>query len=118
MSLSRTFSEVSCLMYASTGSFCSPYASVVVSCSPYTFYGASCSPYAFVRTFCFIFAFLRTPIFLCWGLSFELIGLPCFRRILDSFSNYHSRISIRIGIFTIGIYDFVTFFVSIKASGK
>ena len=51
-------------------------------------------------------------------ISFEQIGLPRFRRILDSFDNCPPGTLIRVGAFTAGICDFVTFFVSIKASGN
>ena len=51
-------------------------------------------------------------------ISFEPIGLSCFRCILDSFANYPSRISICAEVLVAGICDFVTFFVSIKAYGN
>ena len=50
--------------------------------------------------------------------SFEPIGLPRFRRILDSFANCLSRTLIRAGAFVAGICDFVTFFASTNASGN
>ena len=50
-------------------------------------------------------------------MSFEPIGLSCFKHILDSFTNYSSRTPIRVREFTSRICDFVTFFVSINASG-
>ena len=50
-------------------------------------------------------------------MSFEPICLSRFKRILDSFANYHSKTLIRVGAFTSRICDFVTFFVSINASG-
>ena len=39
--------------------------------------------------------------------SFEPIGLPYFRRILDSFINCPTGTSICAGVFAAGIYDFV-----------
>ena len=56
---------------------------------------------------------------LFWGVtSFEPTVLPCFRRILDSFVNYPIGTSIHAGVFVVGICDFVTFFVSMNASGN
>ena len=48
---------------------------------------------------------------------FELISLPCFMRILDSFANCPSGALVRAGAFAVGIIDFVIFFVSINAHG-
>ena len=51
--------------------------------------------------------------------SFEPIGLPRFRRILDSFVKYSTRTSIRAGVFAVGICDFVIFlFVSVNVSSN
>ena len=50
--------------------------------------------------------------------SFKLISLAFFRRILDSFVNCVIRISIHIGVFVARICDFITFFISMKASGN
>ena len=49
---------------------------------------------------------------------FESIGLPRFKLIFYSFANCSSGTSIRVGAFAVKICDFVTFFVSIKASGN
>ena len=53
-------------------------------------------------------------------MSFESIGLPRFNHGLGSFDmllcNFPVGISILGGIFAAGIYDFVTFVESIKAS--
>ena len=58
-------------------------------------------------------------VLLFWGVtSFEPTSLPHFRHILDSFVNCHTGTSIRAGVFAIGICDFVTFFVSMNASGN
>ena len=51
-------------------------------------------------------------------MSFEPIGPPHFRRILDPFSNCLSWTSIRARAFAVEKCDFVTFFVSIKAYGN
>ena len=51
-------------------------------------------------------------------ISFEQIGLPHFRSILDSFSNCPLGTLIHARAFAVGICDFVTFFVSIKASSN
>ena len=48
----------------------------------------------------------------------KLIGLLHFKHIWDSFTNCSSGTSIRVGAFTAGICDFVTFFVSINAYGN
>ena len=62
--------------------------------------------------FLFSFFFLRTE-------SFEPIGLPHFKHVLNSlsmtFSNCLSRTSICVGVFTAGTCDFVTFFISMRA---
>ena len=68
-----------------------------------------------------IFAFSRALIFLCFLLfqgimSFELIGLPCFMRILDSFASYPSETLIHARAFAAGLFDFVILFVSVKAT--
>ena len=68
----------------------------------------------------YLFKDINSP--LCYSLlesyiSFEPI-VSHFKHILDSFSNCPSGISIRAGAFATGIYDFVTFFVSINASGN
>ena len=49
---------------------------------------------------------------------FKTIYLPHFMRILDSFANCPSDTSIRVGVFAAEICDFVTFFISIKASSN
>ena len=51
-------------------------------------------------------------------MSFDLMGLPRFERILESYVFCHSVISTRAGTFAAGICDFVTFFVSTNASGN
>ena len=51
-------------------------------------------------------------------ISFEHIGLSRFRRILESFANYHSGASIYARAFATGICDFIIFFVSITTYGK
>ena len=98
------------------------YASVGAFCSPYVYDGAFCSPYPYTGAFCSIFASLGAPIFLCVLLfrgvmSFDLIGLPRFMYILDSFANYHSTL-ISVGAFVVGICDFVIFFVLINSSSN
>ena len=65
----------------------------------------------------------RVPSFfwvlLFWGVtSFEPIGLPRFRHILDLFVDCPTGTLIRAGVFAAEIYDFVTFFVSMNASGN
>ncbi|RVW98763.1 Cation/H(+) antiporter 20 [Vitis vinifera] len=94
-----------------------------VSCSICASSGASCSICTSSGAFCIICASSRKPSF-SWVLlfrgvtSFEPTGLPRFRRILDSFVNCPTGTSIRAGVFAAGICDFVTFFVSMNASGR
>ena len=58
-------------------------------------------------------------VLLFWGfISFEPTILLCFRRILHSFVNCPTRTSIRVGVFAVGVCDFVTFFISMNASGN
>ena len=71
----------------------------------------------------FLYMYLfRGIYFLCVLLfrkvmSFGMIGIPRFKRILYSFTNCPSGISIHVGAFAARICDFVTFFVSINAFG-
>ena len=51
-------------------------------------------------------------------MSFDLMGLPRFERVLDSYAFCPSVISTRAGTFAAGICDFVTFYVSTNASGN
>ena len=78
--------------------------------------GAFCLSYASTRTFCLSYTLSGVSILLFRGvIFFESIGLPRFKRILDSFANCPLGTSIHVEPFTARICDFVTFFVSIKA---
>ena len=66
---------------------------------------------------------LNLTLFIFLGIvSFELIGRPRFNCALGSLAtlyfNFPIGISIRAGIFVVGICDFVTFVESINASGN
>ena len=64
-----------------------------------------------------VLSFLCTLIF--QGVTFfEPTGLPHFRCILDSFYNYPTWTSICIRVFAVRICDFITFFISMNASGN
>ena len=73
--------------------------------------------------------FKSTQFFICCSFfflisteSFEPIGLPRFRCVLNSlamtFSNCSSRTSICVGTFIVDICDFVTFFIFVKTLGN
>ena len=105
------------------GSFFPICASTKASYSPYTTEGAFCLSYASTKAFCLSYTYLGVSILICvlffrGVISFESIGLPRFRHNLYSFANCPLRTSIRTRVFEVGICDFVTFFVSIKAYGN
>ena len=90
-------------------------------CIIYAYYGAI--DLSILNWLVILMASSKVPSFFCILLfqgvtSFDLIGLPCFRHILDSFVNCPTWTSIHVGVFTVGICDFVTFFVSMNASGS
>ena len=72
-----------------------------------------CSSCSSTGAFCFAFVLLFRG-----ATSFDPIGLPCFKRVLDSFSFCPLGVSIRVGAFTVGKCDFVTFFALTNASGN
>ena len=112
--------------------FSSSYASLGATCSICTFLGAFffiCALqglyiYQFLDRSIILMAYSRVPSFLSCVFffrgvtSFELIGLPRFRRILNSFFNYPIQTSIYVGIFAVKICVFVTFFVLMNASSN
>ena len=97
-------------MFASSGANC--LLSWVSSFNPFIFVNSSR-----VSSFSYVIHFLFLEI-----KSFELMGLPRFRCVLDSFamtfSNCPSGTSICVGAFTGGTCDFVTFLISVKSSGN